>query len=142
MTATLPYLPVVDLAGIFRRAAEVVQRNGLAKGMFVAPPAVPDARGVLHASDESLRPVDMTGAIRVACGVRPTQLGDFTVMAAVQFAALHMEGAVPWTDGEPDYIEHLADYTDLTACTAAEVVGRFLRLAVEAEMAAEKAGAA
>jgi hypothetical protein len=135
MTATLPYLPVVDLAAIYRRAAEVISRNGLAKGAFVAPPAIPDSQKQLHASDESLRPVDMTGAIRIACGMTPTASGGFVAMAAIQFASLHMPGQAPWTDGEPDYIEHLADYTDLTSCEAPNVVGRFLMLAIDADMA-------
>lgn len=135
MTATLPYLPVVDLANIYRRAAEVISRNGLAKGAFVAPPAIPDAQQQLHASDERLRPVDMVGAIRIACGMKPTESGGFVAMAAIQFASLHMFGQAPWTKGEPDYIEHLADYTDLTSCQASDVVGRFLMLGIDADMA-------
>jgi hypothetical protein len=121
-----------DLADVFRLAADIIERNGLAKGAFVAPPSIPDAAGTLHASDPQFRPVDMVGAIRIACGMEPTESGGFTAMAAIRFASLHMRGEAPWTDGEPDYIEHLADFTDLTACTVTDVSACLSRLAVEA----------
>lgn len=132
MTILTPEARIADLADIFRVAADIIERNGLAKGAFVAPPSVPDAAGVLHASDPQYRPVDMVGAIRIACGELPTTSGGFTAMAAIKFASLHMRGEAPWTDGEPDYIEHLADFTDLTDCTAVEVAACLSRLAVEA----------
>lgn len=129
----------IDLATVFRVAADVIERNGLAKGQFVAPPAVPDAHGVLHASDPQFRPVDMVGAIRIACGEdpeRPEDVPDVPVVAAaLEFASLHMRGLAPWTDGRPDYIEHLADFTDVSSRTALEVSACLVRLAVEAQMA-------
>lgn len=132
--------PTIDLPRIFRRAAQVISTNGLAKGAFVAPPAIPDACGELHASDESQRPVDMTGAIRIACGMLPTESGGYLATEAIRFASQNLAaGEAPWTDGSPDYVEHLADYTDLTACTADDVIAKFLRLSVEAVVVAELA---
>jgi hypothetical protein len=132
VTILTPEARTTDLALIFRIAADVIERNGLAKGAFVAPPSVPDASGVLHASDPQFRPVDMVGAIRIACGMDPTESGGFTAMAAIKFASLHMRGEAPWTDGEPDYIEHLADFTDLTPCVVTDVSACLTRLAIEA----------
>lgn len=117
------------MADVFRRAAEVITLNGLAKGAFVAPPAIPDSQQQLHASDERLRPVDMVGAIRIACGQLPTTSGGLLVMGAVEFASLRVPGQAPWTDGAPDHIEHLADWTDLTAVDAVDVAVKFLDLA-------------
>jgi hypothetical protein len=122
-------LPTRTLADVFRRAAEVITLNGLAKGAFVAPPAVPDSQQQLHCSDERLRSVDMVGAIRIACGQLPTTSGGLLAMAAVEFASLRVPGQAPWTDGVPDHIEHLADWTDLTAVDAVDVAVKFLDLA-------------
>lgn len=131
-------LPTRTLADVFRRAAEVVTQNGLAKGAFVAPPAIPDSQDQLHCSDERLRPVDMVGAIRIACGLAPTleegEVDGPPVVAAVEFASLRVPGQAPWTDGVPDHIEHLADWTDLTSCDAADVAVKFLDLAVQADL--------
>lgn len=125
-----------SLAGVFRRAAQVITLNGLAKGAFVAPPAIPDARRELHCCDERRRPVDMVGAIRIACGHLPTLpeglLDEGIVRSAIEFASLRVPGQAPWTDGAPDHIEHLADWTDLTAVDAADVAVKFLDLAVVA----------
>lgn len=138
MSILAPESRVDDLALVFRVAADVIERNGLAKGAFVAPPAVPDPAGVLHASDPQYRPVDMVGAIRIACGEEPhlpETVPDVPVAAAaIRFASLHMRGEAPWTDGRPDYIEHLADFTDPTPCTAGAVAACLTRLAVEAAM--------
>lgn len=130
-------LPTRTLADVFRRAAEVITLNGLAKGAFVAPPAIPDSQDQLHCSDERLRPVDMVGAIRIACGQLPTTSGGLLAMRAVEFASLRVPGQAPWTDEVPDHIEHLADWTDLTACDAADVAVKFLDLAVQADMAVQ-----
>jgi len=132
MTTTLPEaapLPTRTLADVFRRAAQVITLNGLAKGAFVAPPAIPDAQRQLHCTDEWLRPVDMVGAIRIACGQSPTTSGGLLAMRAVEFASLRVPGQAPWTDDAPDHIEHLADWTDLTAVDAVDVAVKFLDLA-------------
>lgn len=130
----------LNLPRIYRRAAQVISTNGLAKGAFVAPPAIPDACGELHASDVTQRPVDMTGAIRIACDMLPTESGGFAASEAIRFASQHLAaGEAPWTDGSPDFIEHLADFTDLTACTSDDVIAKFLRLAVEAKVETELA---
>jgi hypothetical protein len=122
----------LTLADVFRRAAQVITLNGLAKGAFVAPPVVPDAQDRVHWHDESLRPVDMVGAIRIACGELPTTSGGRLAMAAVEFASLRVPGQAPWTDDRPDHIEHLADWTDLTAVDAADVANKFVDLAMDA----------
>lgn len=126
----------LTLADVFRRAAQVITMNGLAKGAFVAPPAVPDSQQQLHYREERLRPVDMVGAIRIAFGGAPVlpegAVDQPPVLAAIEFASLRVPGQVPWTDGVPDHIEHLADWTDPTAVTAEQVTLRFLDIAIAA----------
>jgi hypothetical protein len=137
VTILAPEVRTADLADVFRLAADIVQRNGLAKGVFVAPPAIPDADGVLHASDEAFRPVDVVGAIRIACGEDP-QLSQYVpdvpvVAEAIRFASLHMAGEAPWTDGAPDYIEHVAFWNDLGATRWGDVIVQLRYWAIEAE---------
>lgn len=136
--------PTADLPGIFRRAVQVIQTNGLHKGAFVAPPCVQDASGNYHVNpdDEALRPVDIVGAIRIACGQLPTCSGGFLAECAIRYASDHMLTTAPETDGEPDYIEHLCFWNDLGTSSPFEVVGRLDRLALNAEVDAERSVAA
>lgn len=133
-----------DLAAVFIRAAEVIQTNGHHKNAFVAPACIEDAQGVYHVDpcELSKRPVDVVGAIRIACGLLPTDEVSHDADAAIEFAGEHLPGRAPLSSGEPDQVEELAGWNDFEVKSAQDVVGRLLRWSGEAAVAARKQVAA
>jgi hypothetical protein len=124
-----------DLPGIFRRAAETIDHNGLYCGGFFAPLVVPDPRGELHPHDVCLRPVDMVGAIRIACGLNP-ELDSLLSLRALDFASAHMPDEAskgPLSTGSVDPVENIADWNDHSNRTAADVIVCLKVLAIQAE---------
>ena len=133
-----------DLATVFIRAAAVIQTNGHHRNAFVAPACIADAQGAYHVSPDevSKRPVDVVGAIRIACGLLPTDETSHDADAAIEFAGEHLPGRAPMQFGEPDQVEELAGWNDFEVKSAQDVVGRLLRWSGEAAVAAQKQVAA
>jgi len=117
---------LTDLPGVFRASALHIQAHGLHKGDY-APLAFTPAS-----------PACMPGAIRLVCTGSPFE-SNKVAESAICFASRNMAGVAPETDGQPDYIEHLAEWNDAPERTAADVVARLLRLARDAEQAAREA---
>lgn len=132
-------LAPADLPGIFIRAAQVIQDNGHYTGGYVAPGAITDAStDSYHLGDEMARPVDVVGAIRIACGLLPTDETSHDADAAIWFAGEHLPHRAPLSTGEPDQVEELAQWNDFEVKSGSEVVGRLLRWSGEASAEAKR----
>lgn len=115
-----------DLPQVFRSAAMRIQTHGCYRGEFAPADAWPDC------------PTCMVGAILLVTTGSPFRSSELADMA-IRFASQHMTGSVPETDGEPDYVEHLAAWNDSPERTAGQVVARLRRLALDAEQEAREA---
>jgi hypothetical protein len=126
---------LTDFPPVFRAAAEHVQTHGHIKGWFCAPGIDIDSVTPINS-----RPTCIAGAIQLSCTGNPLESNELS-QAAIRFASSHMAGDVPVDSetGEPDFTEHLADWNDTHGRTAAEVVARLLRLALDAEQEAREA---
>lgn len=118
MTTTL-----LDLAPVFRRAAEVIKANGHNKGGFYRTPD--RSSGLL---DVDRWPVDAVGALRVAATGAPGTDNELTD-AAVLFLSPRIESFT--VDSDP--IERIADWNDRAGVTAWQVIAALYDAAKAAE---------
>ncbi|MCP3817791.1 hypothetical protein NLX86_06475 [Streptomyces sp. A3M-1-3] len=123
------------IAEVFRRAAEVVQTNGLNQGGF-CDISVPFFSGAAFAGG---RPVCTVGAMRVAVGLSPIPvnwdepLGDADplsdahplVSEAVAFLSERVHSPIV----DEDIVERVADWNDREGRTADEVAAELLSAA-------------
>jgi hypothetical protein len=114
---------LTDLPRVFREAAHHHELYGLVQGDYAPLPFTPASATC------------MAGSIHLACTGNPFETNELAA-AAVRFASLHMAGEAPLTDGQPDYIDHIAAWNDQPERTVVDVVARLLRLALEAELEA------
>lgn len=108
---------IIELAPVFRRAAEVIQTNGLYKGDFCDSTAAGERTAVCT-----------VGALRVVAGGHPvaeSALAD----EAVRFLSPRIYSNV--VDEDP--IERIADWNDSADRTPTEVVETLLSAAAAAE---------
>lgn len=123
---------LTDLPRVFRASAEHIQTYGCYRGAFAPVGAGPNS------------PTCMAGAINLTCSGTPFPMleePNELAAAAISFASRYMPGEVPVDSvtGLPDPVEHVARWNDDEAGSAAAVVARLLRLALDAEQVAREA---
>lgn len=129
-----------QLADTFRRAATHIGTYGHAKDAFCAADTDQFGRPRYASTPHQFRPTCMAGAIQTVCTGQPDWSTELS-QAAIQFASEHMDGEPPLTDGEPDYVEHIAAWNDAPNRTSADVIARLWRLSLEAELQVEAVAA-
>lgn len=115
---------VLDLAPLFRRAAEVIETNGHCKNWFHDT----------YAIELPLRKrrVCAVGALCVADGLPPDELSALAELEAVEFLSRRIDSNV--VDEDP--VERIADWNDAPARTEAEVIEALRDAAAAAEAVA------
>jgi hypothetical protein len=121
----LPERRPINIPSILTRAAAVIERNGLWQGGFVEPgPA-----GTSVPQELAYRRVCTAGAIRIATAGSPEEDCP-AARAAVRYVSGLIPGSAPITDGDPDFLEHVAYWNDRPGRTGAEVAAVLRELAV------------
>jgi hypothetical protein len=121
----LPERRPINIPSILTRAAAVIERNGLWQGGFVEPgPA-----GTSVPQELAYRRVCTAGAIRIATSGNPEEDCP-AARAAVRYMSGLIPGSAPVTDGEADYLEHVAYWNDRPGRTTGEVAAVLRELAV------------
>lgn len=104
------------MAVTFRRAAQILQAHGHAKGHFM------DSRGCVCAM----------GALLIATGIDPTTLPDEGVTDDIP-AAVFLSNRLWVAIDDPDPVERIAEWNDSPERTEAEVVAALLSAARDIE---------
>ncbi|MEU2510507.1 DUF6197 family protein [Streptomyces syringium] len=110
------------LAAVFRRAAEVITRNGFYQGHYFD-----DTQRSPRSPSEL--PVCTIGALRVAAGTAPQPLTPTDVPSIVAEAMAVLSARIESTIVDGDHEERIAQWSDTVGRTADEVVAEFLAAA-------------
>jgi hypothetical protein len=123
-----------QIADTLRRAATHISTYGHAKDNYCAADIDQHGRPRYASTPHQFRPTCMAGAIQVACTGQPDWTNELSE-TVIRFAAEHMDDEIRFYSetGEPDYVEHIADWNDRPERTAQDVIGLLWRLSMQAE---------
>lgn len=120
-------IPRIDLAPVFRRAAEIITTNGRYQGDYL-----PDPFNRVQAAPDHERPMSVVAALRCAETGNPRRYGPLSTAAIETLAnRLLVDGELPFWRDEFMLECHVAAWGDVPGRTADEVVAELQCVAAD-----------